>query len=131
MRISDWSSDVCSSDLDRLNKAYTETLESHDVEVILERATIAGPHEVTLASGRTVTAKFILIATGATHHVPSCPGHEHGITSNEAFHLDAIPKRILIAGAGYNANEFAGLLKEFGAKVTLIKRSEEIGRATL
>src|SRR3546814_5954944 len=80
MRISDWSSDVCSSDL---------------VEVILERATIAGPHEVTLASGRTVTAKFILIATGATPHVPSCPGHEHGITSNEAFHLDAIPKRIL------------------------------------
>ncbi|RIA37220.1 NADPH-glutathione reductase [Hephaestia caeni] len=126
----DWSvlRDNVLGEVDRLNKAYTETLESHDVEVILERATIAGPHEVTLASGRTVTAKFILIATGATPHVPSCPGHEHGITSNEAFHLDAIPKRILIAGAGYIANEFAGIFNEFGAKVTLINRSDVILR---
>ncbi len=101
------------AEVDRINKAYTETLESHDVEVILERATIAGPNEVALGGGRTVTAKFILIATGATPHVPSCPGHEHGITSNEAFHLDAIPKRILIAGAGYIANESDVILRGY------------------
>src|SRR3546814_7134430 len=56
------------------------------------------------------------------------PGHELGITSNEAFHLDAVPKRMLIAGAGYIANEFAGIFNEFGAKVTLINRSNQLLR---
>ena len=87
------------AEVDRLNGLYTKTLENHNVEIIHERATVTGPHEVTLADGREVTAKTILIAIGARPHVPDCPGHEHGITSNEAFHLDALPKRILIAGA--------------------------------
>ncbi|TPG43518.1 glutathione-disulfide reductase [Sphingomonas koreensis] len=116
------------AEVDRLNKAYTDTLESHDVDVILERAVLTGPHSVKLDGGREVTAKTILIATGATPHVPKCPGHEHGITSNDAFHLEAIPKRILIAGAGYIANEFAGIFNELGAHVTLINRSDVILR---
>ena len=116
------------AEVDRLNKAYTDTLQSHHVDVILERAVLTGPHGIKLASGREVTAKTILIATGATPHIPGCPGHEHGITSNEAFHLDAIPKRILIAGAGYIANEFAGIFNEFGSKVTLINRTDTILR---
>ncbi|GAA4770574.1 glutathione-disulfide reductase [Stakelama sediminis] len=116
------------ADVDRLNKAYTNTLESHGVEIINSRATIAGPHEVALAGGRTVTAKVILIAVGARPHVPQCPGHEYGITSNEAFHLPELPRRILIAGAGYIANEFAGIFNEFGTKVTLINRSDVILR---
>jgi glutathione reductase (NADPH) len=116
------------AEVDRINGAYTETLENHDVEVILERAVLTGPNTVKLASGREVTAGKILIATGATPHVPGCPGHELGITSNEAFHLDAIPKRILIAGAGYIANEFAGIFNEFDAKVTLINRTDTILR---
>lgn len=126
----DWPTlrDNVLAEVDRLNQAYTDTLENHDVEVILERAVLTGPHEIKLASGREVTAKTILIATGATPHVPRCPGHEHGITSNEAFHLDTIPKRILIAGAGYIANEFAGIFNEFGAKVTLINRTDTILR---
>ena len=74
------------------------------------------------------TAGKILIAVGAHPAIPECPGHEHGITSNEAFHLDAIPKRVLIAGAGYIANEFAGIFHQFGAHVTLINRSKEILR---
>ena len=115
-------------DVDRLNGLYTQTLENHGVEIIHERATITGPHEITLSSGEKKTARYILIATGARPHVPSCPGHELGITSNEAFHLDAIPKRILIAGAGYIANEFAGIFNEFGAKVTLINRSDQLLR---
>src|SRR3546814_16861943 len=78
MRISDWSSDVCSSDLnwptlrdnvladvDRLNGLYTQTLENHGVEIIHERAVITGPNAVKLASGRTVTARYILVAVGA------------------------------------------------------------------
>ena len=116
------------ADVDRLNTAYTSTLESHGVEIFEERATLAGPQEVKLAGSRTVRAKTILIATGARPHVPGCPGHEHGITSNEAFHLDAVPKRILIAGAGYIANEFAGIFHQFGSAVTLINRTDVILR---
>lgn len=115
-------------DVDRLNGLYTQTLENHGVEIFHERATITGPHEITLSSGEKKRARRILIATGARPHVPSCPGHELGITSNEAFHLDAIPKRILIAGAGYIANEFAGIFNEFGAKVTLVNRSDQLLR---
>jgi len=115
-------------DVDRLNGLYRQTLENHGVEIIDQRATVTGPNEVTLADGTKKTARTILVATGARPHVPDCPGHEHGITSNEAFHLDAVPKRILIAGAGYIANEFAGIFNEFGAKVTLINRSDQLLR---
>ncbi|KQM85123.1 glutathione reductase [Sphingomonas sp. Leaf23] len=116
------------SEVDRINGAYTATLENHGVDIIHERAVVTGPHSVKLASGREVTAERILIAVGARPAVPSCPGAEHGITSNEAFHLDAIPKRILIAGAGYIANEFAGVFHQFGAHVILINRSDVILR---
>ncbi len=116
------------ADVDRLNGAYTHTLETNGVEIIHQRATISGPHEVTLADGTKKTAGTILIATGARPHVPDCPGHEHGITSNEAFHLEAIPKRVLIAGAGYIANEFAGIFHQFGAHVIVMNRSKEILR---
>jgi glutathione reductase (NADPH) len=116
------------SEVDRINKAYTGTLTNHGVEIIEERATVSGAHQVTLASGRTITAARILIAVGARPAVPACPGHEHGITSNEVFHLDAVPPRILIAGAGYIANEFAGIFNEFGSKVTLVNRTDVILR---
>ena len=115
-------------DVDRLNGLYTQTLSNNKVEIFHERAVITAPHEIRLSSGVKKTAKVILIATGARPLVPNCPGHELGITSNEAFHLDAIPKRILIAGAGYIANEFAGIFNEFGAKVTLINRSDQLLR---
>jgi len=115
-------------EVDRINGAYTDTLNNNGVEIIRERATITGPHGIRLASGREVSARTILVAVGATPAVPKCPGHEYGITSNEAFHLDAVPKRILIAGAGYIANEFAGIFHQFGAHVTLINRTDVILR---
>jgi len=115
-------------EVDRISKAYNTTLDNHNVEVINEHAELTGPNSIRLASGREVTSKYILIATGARPHIPTCPGHEYGITSNEAFHLESVPKRILIAGAGYIANEFAGIFHEFGAKVTLINRSDQILR---
>src|SRR3546814_18226984 len=111
MRISDWSSDVCSSDLnvladvDRLNGLYTQTLENHGVEIIHERAVITGPNAVKLASGRTVTARYILVAVGAWPVVPECDGNELGINSPEVFHLETLPKRGVIAGGGIQANE--------------------------
>lgn len=116
------------AEVDRLNGAYKNTLESHGVEIIDQRAVVTGPNSVRLADGTEKTAERILVAVGAHPAIPSCPGHEHGITSNEAFHLDSIPKRVLIAGAGYIANEFAGIFHQFGAHVTLINRSKEILR---
>ncbi|MEO6581948.1 MAG: FAD-dependent oxidoreductase, partial [Sphingomicrobium sp.] len=84
---------------------------------------------VTLASGKTVTADKILIATGARPLMPDIPGIEHAISSNEVFHLDALPKRIVIAGGGYIANEFAGIFNKFGSHVTLVNRSETMLRS--
>lgn len=116
------------ADVDRLEKAYTETLGNHKVEVIRERAVVKGPHEIELASGRRVTAGRILIATGAWPLIPEIPGAEHGITSNEVFHLAELPRRVVIAGGGYIANEFAGIFNEFGSKVTIVNRSDAILR---
>jgi glutathione reductase (NADPH) len=115
-------------EVDRINQAYTSTLENNKVDIINDRAVITGPHTLKLGDGREVSAERILVATGATPAVPDCPGHELGITSNEAFHLDAVPKRIVIAGAGYIANEFAGIFHQFGAQVTLINRTDVILR---
>ncbi|MDE0877426.1 MAG: glutathione-disulfide reductase [Sphingomonas bacterium] len=115
-------------EVDRINGAYTNTLETNGVDIIPQRATVSGPHEVTLADGTTKTAERILVAVGAHPAVPECPGHEHGITSNEAFHLDEIPKRVLIAGAGYIANEFAGIFHQFGAHVIILNRTRDILR---
>ncbi len=126
----DWPTlrDNVLADVDRLNGLYTQGLENNGVTIFHERATITGPNEVTLASGKVVRAKTILIATGAHPHVPSFPGSEHGITSNEVFHLETLPKRVLIAGGGYIANEFAGIFNEFGSKVTLVNRTDVILR---
>lgn len=116
------------AEVERLEGIYTQTLENHDVEVIKARATLTGPHEIALSNGRTVTAKTILIAVGATPAVPDFPGSEFGITSNDAFHFEALPKRVVIAGAGYIANEFAGIFHEFGSHVTVVNRSDVILR---
>ena len=126
----DWPTlrDNVLGEVDRLNAAYTTTLESHGVEIIPQRATVTGPNTVRLADGTEKTAERILVAVGAHPAVPDFPGNEHGITSNEAFHLPAIPRRVLIAGAGYIANEFAGIFNELGAHVIIMNRSQEILR---
>ncbi|MHA6766352.1 glutathione-disulfide reductase [Sphingobium ummariense] len=116
------------ADVDRLEGLYRNTLDNHHVEMIGERATITGPHSVRLASGREVSAKYILVATGAWPVVPDIEGAEHGITSNEVFHLDKCPGRIVIVGGGYIANEFAGIFHQFGSHVTLVNRTSEMLR---
>ena len=126
----DWNvlRDTVLKDVDRLNEAYTATLENHGVERFLEKATITGPHAVKLASGKAITAKTILVATGAWPVVPEFPGAELCITSNEVFHLDALPKRVVIQGAGYIALEFAGIFNALGCQVTVVNRSDAILR---
>ena len=125
----DWPTlrDNVLAEVSRLSGLYTDTLENHDVEVLHERAVVTGPNSVRVGA-RTITARIILIATGARPQVPDIPGHEHAITSNEAFHLESLPQRMVIAGGGYIANEFAGIFHEFGTKVTLLNRSDQILR---
>ncbi len=126
----DWAAlrDNVLAEVDRLEGIYGETLASHNVDVIRERAVLTGPQSVRLASGREVRAETILIATGGWPVVPEFPGSEHGITSNEVFHLETMPKRVVIAGGGYIANEFAGIFNSFGAKVTIVNRGDTILR---
>jgi glutathione reductase (NADPH) len=126
----DWAvlRDNVLAEVDRLEVIYGEILERNNVEVIDQRATVAGPNQILLADGTKLTAATILIATGAHPMLPDIAGKEHGITSNEVFHLDKLPKRIAIAGGGYIANEFAGIFHEFGCDVTLINRGDQILR---
>lgn len=125
----DWPTlrDNVLAEVTRLSGLYTETLNNHNVKILRERAVVTGAHNLEVGE-REVTADVILIATGARPHVPVCAGHEHAITSNEAFHLEELPRRMLIAGGGYIANEFAGIFNELGVKVTLVNRSDQILR---
>ena len=126
----DWAvlRDNVLAEVERLEGIYTDILERHEVEIVPQRATVTGPNEVTLADGTKVSAATILVATGAHPVVPDLPGAEHGITSNEMFHLDRMPKRAVIAGGGYIANEFAGILHEFACEVTIVNRGDRILR---
>jgi glutathione reductase (NADPH) len=116
------------AEVGRIEGAYTDTLTNHDVTIFKERAVLTGPNAAQLAGGKSVTADKILIATGARPLMPRIEGIEHAISSNEVFHLDAIPKRIVIAGGGYIANEFAGIFHQFGSKVTQVNRTDVILR---
>ena len=126
----DWATlrDAVNADVDRLNGLYTQTLDNNRVERFLERAVVAGPNRVRLASGREISARIILIAVGAWPVIPKFPGVEHCITSNEVFHLPALPKRIVIHGAGYIAMEFAGIFNALGSEVIVVNRSDRILR---
>lgn len=120
--------DTVLRDVDRLETAFTTTLDNNSVEHIHERATISGPNSVRLASGREVSARYILVAVGAWPVVPEFEGSEHCITSNEVFHLPELPKRVVIQGAGYIAMEFAGIFNALGSRVTVVNRSDAILR---
>jgi len=116
------------AEVGRLEGAYTDTLTNHGVKIFHEHAMVAGPNSVRLASGKEVTADKILIATGAAPVMPTIEGAEHAISSNEVFLLEKLPKRILIVGGGYIANEFAGIFHQFGSNVTLVNRTDVILR---
>jgi glutathione reductase (NADPH) len=127
----DWPALIANKDkeIDRLNRAYIRNLEAAGAELIAERAVLSGPNTVSLASGRQVTARYILVATGAAPFVPRhLPGHELAITSNEAFHLEKLPARIVIVGGGYIAVEFAGIFSGLGVETILVCRGEQILR---
>nr|WP_315474796.1 glutathione-disulfide reductase [uncultured Sandarakinorhabdus sp.] len=125
----DWAvlRDNVAAEVDRLNGLYQNTLDNNQVTTLLGHARIIDAHTVEV-DGQRHTAGTILIASGARPFTPDIPGAEHGITSNDVFHLPTLPRRMVIAGAGYIATEFAGVFHELGVDVTLINRSETILR---
>lgn len=128
----DWGTLIENKDreISRLEGLYRAGLKSAGADLVESRATIAGPHEVHLAStGRIVTARNILIATGARPRMSDdLSGIEHVITSNEAFDLSCKPKSVVIIGGGYIAVEFAGIFNGLGIETTLVCRGAEILR---
>jgi glutathione reductase (NADPH) len=127
----DWPTlrDNVAAEVDRLEGLYGQTFANANADVFQERAVVTGPNSVRLDSGKEITAKIILIATGAWPARPDVPGAEYGITSNEVFLLPALPKRAVIVGAGYIANEFAGIFKELGVEVKLVTRGDKMLRS--
>jgi glutathione reductase (NADPH) len=128
----DWETLIANKDREiaRLEAAYTTNLERANVAIVKSRAAIEDRHTVRLvATGKTVRAKTILVATGAAPHLGAeIAGLEHVISSNEAFHLRELPKRIVIQGGGYIAVEFANIFHGLGSEVTLVYRGEQILR---
>ncbi len=116
------------AELDRLEGVYRNILNSNGVETFDSRAKLADAHTVELADGARKTAKHILVASGGRPVKPDLPGAEHGLTSNDMFHFDALPKSILIIGGGYIACEFAGILNGLGVDVTQYYRGAQILR---
>ena len=116
------------AELDRLEGVYRKLLSNSGVETYDARAVLADAHTVELSTGEKFTAKHILVATGGWPVKPDMPGCDHAITSNEIFHLETLPKSILIIGGGYIACEFAGILNGLGVEVTQYYRGAQILR---
>ena len=127
----DWATMIANKDKEiaRLESAYTANVEKAGARIVKTRAVIEDPHTLRLGDGKTVTAKYILVATGgAPNHGPAIPGIEHVISSNEAFHLAELPRRVVIQGGGYIALEFACIFANFGSDVTVVYRGDNILR---
>jgi glutathione reductase (NADPH) len=127
----DWPTLVANKDKEiaRLEGIYTSNVEKSGARIVKARAVLEDAHTLRLGNGETVRAKHILIATGSTpNHGPAIPGIEHVISSDEAFHLPELPKRVVIQGGGYIALEFACIFAGFGADVTVIYRGDNVLR---
>ena len=127
----DWPTLIANKDKEiaRLEAAYTATLDRAGVKIVKTRATLADAHTVQLANGERVRAAHILISTGGTPSFGDpIPGIEHVISSNEAFHLPELPRRVVIQGGGYVALEFATIFAGLGSEVTVVYRGENILR---
>lgn len=124
-----WSTLIANKDkeIDRLNKIYIRLLDDAGVEMIDGTGRLIDPHTVDI-DGRQVTAETILIATGGWPTMPDVPGIEHAVTSNEVFHLEEQPRRVVVVGGGYIACEFAGIFNGLGSEVVQLYRSAQILR---
>src|SRR5262249_6311284 len=126
----DWATLIANKgkEIARLEAAYGATLGKAGVTILRKRAVLESAHDVRCGDER-MRAGHILIATGgAPSYDETVPGIEHVISSNEAFHLPEMPRRILVHGGGYIAVEFAGIFAGLGARVTLVCRADNILR---
>lgn len=128
----DWPTlrDNVQAEVNRLSDIYCANLDAAGVEIIYDRAIIQDAHTVRLTrEGRSVTAERILIAVGGhTYRPTEIKGQEHGITSTDAFLLEELPSRIVIAGGGYIALEFATVFAGLGVETTVVYRGERVLR---
>jgi len=114
-------------EISRLSEIYTDTLQQAGATIVRGTAKVIGPQLVAV-DDRRIRARHILVASGGRPVKPAIPGIEHAITSNEAFELADLPKRVLIVGGGYIAMEFAGIFRGLGSEVTLSYRGPQILR---
>lgn len=121
----DWKTLIANKDreIQRLNGIYKNLLVDSGVTLLEAHARLVDAHTVEV-EGQQYTAEHILIATGGWPFVPDVPGREHAITSNEAFYLKALPRRVLVVGGGYIAVEFASIFHGCGADTKLLYRGE-------
>ena len=127
----DWPQFIAEKDKEiaRLSGIYVRNLQNAGCELVHGRATLVDAHTVEVAGRGRVTTDKVLIATGGRPWMPAeMPGIEHAISSNEAFHLHELPKRIVIAGGGYIAIEFAGIFAGLGVETTLVHRGPNVLR---
>lgn len=110
-------------EIQRLNGIYRNLLVNSGVTLLEGHARLLDAHNVEV-DGQRFSAKHILIATGGWPQVPDIPGKEHAITSNEAFFLERLPRRVLVVGGGYIAVEFASIFNGLGAETTLLYRRD-------
>ena len=114
-------------EIDRLNKVYLSLLSNADVKLYPVHGKLLDSHRVQVGED-IVSAEKILIATGGRPWTPEIPGTEYSITSDEAFHLKALPQRVIVVGGGFIACEFAGIFNGLGADVVQVYRGEQILR---
>jgi len=121
----DWSKLIANKnkEISRLNGIYKKLLTDSGVEILESHAEIVDQHTVSV-DGRKVTAKYILIAVGGWPVLPKIPGIEYAISSNEAFYLKELPKRVVIVGGGYTGVEFAGIFHGLGVQTTQLYRGD-------
>ncbi|MGQ0543940.1 MAG: glutathione-disulfide reductase [Betaproteobacteria bacterium] len=125
----DWTTLLANKDREiaRLNGVYERALVNAGVHIFRERAEVAGPNAVRLGD-KVFKARHVLVATGSWPQVPQIPGRELAITSNEAFHLERLPRRALVVGGGYIALEFASIFHGLGVEATLSYRGTRLLR---
>ena len=125
----DWQTLLKNKDREiaRLNGVYERVLVNAGVEIHRARAEVVDPHTVRV-DGKTFKTKNILVATGSWPQLPVIPGIEHAITSNEAFHLERLPKRAVVVGGGYIALEFASIFQGLGVQTMLTYRGKRLLR---
>lgn len=115
-------------ELNRLEGVYRKLLENSGVAIHDARASVSGAHEVTLSTGKTISAGHILVASGGRPVRPEMPGAELGMVSDDIFDLETLPKSLLIVGGGYIACEFACIMNGLGVEVTQFYRGDQILR---